>query len=98
MRCWLFCCSGFGLKGNILRRCTGEVKFDIPLWNTVVQRQVQQVQDMSRRERVTVNLLWVTAGAAGMGCGVWDLLFCSAEEINSLADTKAVFIHVCCGD
>lgn len=68
-----------------------EVKFYIPLWNTVVQHQVQQVQDMSRRGRVTVNLLWVTAGAV-------DLVSCSAEEINSLAGTKAVVIHICCGD
>lgn len=48
----------------------GEVKFDIPLWNTVVQHQVQQVQDINRRGGVTVNLLWVTAG----GCRVWDLV------------------------
>lgn len=57
----------------------------------VVQHQVQQVQDLSRRGRVTVNLLWGTAGAV-------DLVSCSAEEINNLAGTKAMFIHVCCGD
>lgn len=64
----------------------GEVKFNIPLWNTVVQHQVQQMQDTSRRGRVTVNLLWVTAGAVEFGT-------CSAEEINSFAGSKAVVMH-----
>lgn len=64
----------------------GEVKFDIPLWNMVVQHQVQQVQDMNRRGNVTINL----AVGDCRGCGVWDLVSCSAEEINSLAGTKAV--------